>query len=113
MSASAQVALTAATRRHLGLCIFCGLNARIHCAGAGISPDIIQRVSPSCTVSLVTIRNAVMSQSPAFSFLFQTGALQPLAPWQSNTHHFTAVGQRAKEVAVTSCICQEEPGMVL
>lgn len=46
VAASAQVALTAAARQRLGRCIFCGLNACIHRAGAGISPNILQCYRP-------------------------------------------------------------------
>lgn len=89
MSASAQVALTAATRQHLGLCIFCCVNACIHCAGAGIALNVMQCISLSCNISLsslVTVCNAMMSRlgfcqrqvsGRSFccaKFLFQTGA---------------------------------------
>lgn len=63
VSMSAQVALTAATRQHLGLCIFWCVNVCIHCAGAGLALNIIQSIFLSCTISLtspVTVCNAMM-----------------------------------------------------
>ena len=90
-----------------------------------VQASLLQCISLSCTISLtslVSVCNAMMSQLSfcqvsglsfcCSKFLFQTGAFLPLAQRQGNMCHFTAVGQWAKKVAVTSCSCQEEPGFI-
>lgn len=84
VSMIAQVALTAATRQHLGLRIFCCVNTCIHCAGAGPPVSIIKCIFLSCTTlltSLVTLPKCYdvtalvfqdTSQTLCFAALFQT-----------------------------------------
>lgn len=51
-----------------------------------------------------------------FQYLLQISDTFPplqLAQLWGDMCHFTAVGQWAKKVAVTSCSCQEKPGMAL
>lgn len=75
VSTIAQVALTAATRQHLGLRIFCCVNACIHCAGAGLAVNITQGIFMHGIAHLFFLEKSSLMQwchSFGFCLLSQT-----------------------------------------
>lgn len=94
VSTSAQVALTAATRQHLGLCIFSCVSVCVHCPGAGValSGHTGSHSGSPCPARISYLScNAVTSQlrsDSAFCFFTQQVFFLSRAQRQRNMCHF-------------------------